>query len=324
MQINHQIWNEIFEREGRVFEEVHEEIPAIAQSLKINSAKRILDLGCGTGRHVVYFAKQGFEVYGLDASPEGIRLTQAWLDEVGERAVLCQQDMREPLPYPDQFFDALISIQVIHHAKLAEIKAVIQEVFRILKPGGFLFISVPKAARENVNSNEIEPNTFVPREGREIGLPHHIFSEEELREAFADFNITDIHLNGHHNCMTACKPELKEVFSMDQTEPQKRPLYEQIYAIVRQIPPGKVASYGQIAKIVGRCTPRMVGYAMSALRNREDDVPWQRVINSQGKISVHGNGIGTAMQRQLLEDEGVVFDNKGQVDWAEFGWLGEL
>ncbi len=107
---------------------------------------------------------------------------------------------------------------------------------------------------------------------------------------------------------------------MNGKKSEKRPLYERIYSIVRQIPPGRVASYGQIARIVGGCTPRMVGYAMSALRSGSD-VPWQRVINSQGKISVHGDGIGTSLQRQLLEEEGVKFNASGRVDWDEVGWL---
>ena len=103
--------------------------------------------------------------------------------------------------------------------------------------------------------------------------------------------------------------------------PEKRiPMYEQIYDVVKQIPYGKVASYGQIARIVGTCTARMVGYAMSALRS--ENVPWQRVINSQGKVSQHGDGIGTTLQRQLLIDEGVVFDAQDKVDFNLYGWHG--
>ncbi len=100
------------------------------------------------------------------------------------------------------------------------------------------------------------------------------------------------------------------------------PLYKRIYAIVRQIPPGKVASYGQIARIAGGCSARMIGYAMAALRDaREGEtVPWQRVINSQGKISLTGEGY--AIQRQLLEQEGVQFNEQGILDFNEFGWLG--
>lgn len=99
------------------------------------------------------------------------------------------------------------------------------------------------------------------------------------------------------------------------------PLYPKIYALVRQIPSGKVASYGQISKIVGGCSARMVGYAMSALKSTKEmeDVPWQRVINSQGKLSPRP---GAEDQRRLLEDEGVEFSATGKVDFERFGWNG--
>lgn len=103
-------------------------------------------------------------------------------------------------------------------------------------------------------------------------------------------------------------------------EPQ--PAYVRIYAVVRQIPCGKVATYGQVAGLAGSVTARMVGYAMSALPEGSD-VPWQRVINVKGKISPHGMGIGSLVQRQVLESEGVVFDAEGRVDFNRFGWLGD-
>ncbi len=98
-------------------------------------------------------------------------------------------------------------------------------------------------------------------------------------------------------------------------------VYDRIYAVVRKIPSGQVATYGQVAAIVGRCTPRMVGYAMAALPFGTD-VPWQRVINRQGKISLRAGGSGSAQQRQLLEAEGVKFDQKDRVDFNEVGWPG--
>jgi methylated-DNA-protein-cysteine methyltransferase-like protein len=109
---------------------------------------------------------------------------------------------------------------------------------------------------------------------------------------------------------------------MNEQEYQK-PLYKRIYSIVRQIPVGQVAAYGQIARIVGGCSARMVGYAMAALRDNTEvmEVPWQRVINRQGKISLTGEGY--AIQRQLLEAEGVKFDDQDRVDFNQFGWLGE-
>lgn len=103
--------------------------------------------------------------------------------------------------------------------------------------------------------------------------------------------------------------------------PSEIPLYERVYIVVRHIPAGKVATYGQIAGIVDGCTARMVGYALAAL-GPNTTVPWQRVINSQGKISPRSGGIGSALQRQILEAEGVVFDARGKVDLAKYGWAG--
>jgi methylated-DNA-protein-cysteine methyltransferase-like protein len=98
------------------------------------------------------------------------------------------------------------------------------------------------------------------------------------------------------------------------------PKYTEIYALVRQIPPGKVATYGQVASLVGGCTARMVGYAMAAIPEGVN-IPWQRVINYKGKISPHGFGYGSAMQRVLLEEEGIEFDSESRIDLQRFGWL---
>ena len=101
------------------------------------------------------------------------------------------------------------------------------------------------------------------------------------------------------------------------------PLFKRIYAVVRQIPHGKVATYGQIANIVGGCNARMVGFAMAALKSgSQPDVPWQRVINREGKISIL-DPYGKYVQRQLLEEEGVRFDKNDQINFEDYGWLGE-
>jgi methylated-DNA-protein-cysteine methyltransferase-like protein len=98
-------------------------------------------------------------------------------------------------------------------------------------------------------------------------------------------------------------------------------LYKRIYAVVHHIPSGQVATYGQIARIVGRCTGRAVGYAMAALPS-DTDVPWHRVINHHGKISPRSSGDGSARQRQRLEGEGIRFDQQGRVDVNVAGWAG--
>lgn len=118
--------------------------------------------------------------------------------------------------------------------------------------------------------------------------------------------------------------------SQIHTSPSEPHIYnERVWDIVRQIPPGKVATYGQIAGLISpppgldekaylTLGPRWVGAAMAAC---PEDVPWQRVINAQGKISLRPTS-GSHHQRELLEDEGVLFDNHDRVDLKRFRWAG--
>jgi len=83
-----QKWNEAFKKQGRIFTEVQEDIPSVSELLKKRDAKRILDLGFGSGRHVVYLAGEGFDVHGIDISREGLRITRSWLEEKNLKASL--------------------------------------------------------------------------------------------------------------------------------------------------------------------------------------------------------------------------------------------
>jgi methylated-DNA-protein-cysteine methyltransferase related protein len=94
------------------------------------------------------------------------------------------------------------------------------------------------------------------------------------------------------------------------------PLYQQIYALTRQVPPGCVTTYGQIGKLIG-CNARTVGFAMAALP-LGSDVPWQRVINSQGKVSPRRDGEGNLLQQDLLVSEGICFAANGRVDLQKY------
>ena len=95
-----------------------------------------------------------------------------------------------------------------------------------------------------------------------------------------------------------------------------------VYEIVRRIPRGRVMTYGQIASILGEgYTPRTVGYVMHAADS--EGVPWQRVINSQGKCSTGRLTIPVNLQQDMLEQEGVVFSDKGKCDLLKFEWWPE-
>ena len=96
--------------------------------------------------------------------------------------------------------------------------------------------------------------------------------------------------------------------------------YEKIYTVVRRIPRGRVATYGQIARLAGLPgRARQVGYAMYALP-QGSRVPWQRVINAAGKVSRRRSPGAELTQRMLLEREGVRFGPGGRISIAAFGW----
>jgi len=97
-------------------------------------------------------------------------------------------------------------------------------------------------------------------------------------------------------------------------------LYERIYRIVGRIPRGRVATYGQVAKLAGLANhARQVGYAMHALGS-DSGVPWHRVLNRLGEISERSVAGSEPVQRALLEVEGVAFDPAGRVDLARVQW----
>lgn len=97
--------------------------------------------------------------------------------------------------------------------------------------------------------------------------------------------------------------------------------YDRFYAVVRSIPEGRVCSYGQVAREAGLSgRARQVGYAMAAL-DAESDVPWHRVVNARGEVSRRrGGSTFERIQRMLLEQEGVRFNEHGRIDLDEFGW----
>jgi methylated-DNA-protein-cysteine methyltransferase-like protein len=106
------------------------------------------------------------------------------------------------------------------------------------------------------------------------------------------------------------------------TSRNKPNFFQRVYQVVRMIPSGQVATYGQIAEIVShRRAARTVGWALNGLPEGSD-VPWQRVINARGQISLGRRGAAATAQRVLLEREGVFFDPEGKTDLARYQWPG--
>jgi len=104
--------------------------------------------------------------------------------------------------------------------------------------------------------------------------------------------------------------------------------YEQVYAVVRQIPAGAVTSYGRVAAMLGAPNAaRAVGYALRALKDKTDkpdysDIPWQRVVNSQGRISIVNREFGAKLQAELLRQEGIEVDDELRINLEKYLWEG--
>ena len=106
----------------------------------------------------------------------------------------------------------------------------------------------------------------------------------------------------------------------DRAVPGRSDPYQRIYTIVRRIPRGRIATYGQVAALAGLGGhARQVGYAMHSL-DASSHVPWHRVLNAQGRVSARSEPGGDRVQRALLEREGVRFDPSGRADLERFGW----
>jgi methylated-DNA-protein-cysteine methyltransferase-like protein len=97
------------------------------------------------------------------------------------------------------------------------------------------------------------------------------------------------------------------------------PFYERVYALVREVPAGKVTTYGDVGRALGAPhAARATGYALRAAPQGQD-IPWWRVVNAAGRISPRGPGLGAEIQRQMLEAEGVSFRLDGSIDLVRFG-----
>jgi SAM-dependent methyltransferase len=188
-------WDELFQDERFRWQEPQNHVVSFVQDLKRRGARRILDLGFGAGRHVIYLAQEGFQVCGIDISPRGLEYTRAWLQQEGLHADLKLSDMTV-IPYPDRCFDAVISTYVIHHNTLDNIRRCVAEMYRVLAPGGRVLATVQsKRGYRHGKGQEIEPDTFIPDTGLDAGIPHHFFDEAGLLDLFAAFTVVSLVLD---------------------------------------------------------------------------------------------------------------------------------
>jgi ubiquinone/menaquinone biosynthesis C-methylase UbiE len=138
-----------------------------AEDLKRDGAKKVLDLGCGAGRHSIYLAKAGIHVVALDISETALKTLEGRLKTASIDNVTLVNDEMWDLPFIDDYFDGVICTNVLHHGKLLEIKQAAREVHRVMKTGASAFVvALSTADFRRGNGSRLEKNTFVLRKER--------------------------------------------------------------------------------------------------------------------------------------------------------------
>jgi tellurite methyltransferase len=166
------------------------EIVRLSPMMQAQQVQKVLDLGCGVGRHLVYLGQQGFEMHGLDISPAGVERCRKELEQHQLQVMVQVADMLA-IPYPDQSFDWVLSVQVIYHTTAATLQQAIQHVRDKLRPGGFFFVTFPPADNIPADSGrEIEPRTYLKEEEGEP-LLHHYVSSDEIDELMHGFTMRE-------------------------------------------------------------------------------------------------------------------------------------
>jgi len=183
-------WNQLFLDNRKIIREPDVLVREFIQLLPVSG--KVFDFGCGAGRHLVFLTKSGYKAIGGDVSLNGMFYARHWLTSEGQNADLIQLSMTD-LPFSDGCFDGIISINVLNHGRLEETAAAIQEAHRILKSGApFFFILIGREDARCGDGNEIEPFTFIVRQGIEAGVPHHYFGRDEVEELAAKYSRADI------------------------------------------------------------------------------------------------------------------------------------
>lgn len=190
-------WDKTYREKGAT---QHGVLPTVEFSAKIlgdHSCTDVLDLGCGSGRHTIYLAKAGFTVYGVDKAPHAIEITAERARQEGLKKVFLSVADMATLPYESEKFDAVVCVWSTGHGYRSDIVKSIEEMHRVLKPGGILLSDFPSTKDRNFGKGPmLEANTFLHPFLDHPDVPHHYLTRQDLsgllEPFFAPYSIQEI------------------------------------------------------------------------------------------------------------------------------------
>lgn len=178
-------YERVYKENGEMQKRVTESIIEAAVIFRRKKIKRILDLGCGTGRNLVYLKNKGFMVTGCDVSAEALRISKRKV----KKGSFAHCHMSS-LPFHDGYFEGIVCNHVLQHGTISEIKKAIKEMYRVLKKDGILLLEVASIKSSKYkNGQEIELRTKINVGGFDGHIPHHFFTKTELQSMFKKFKI---------------------------------------------------------------------------------------------------------------------------------------
>lgn len=168
------------------------DVEALVPILREEGVSRVLDLGCGMGRHTVLLAASGFETYATDLSGQGIERCRTWLAVEGLVATITRQSMAA-LAYPDDSFGFVVSWNVVYHAVRDDIVSTLAEIYRVTRRNGLLYLTLNSTRnRKYGKGTEIEPGTFDDPESGEGHHLHHYSDRADAEKLLSAWKIERI------------------------------------------------------------------------------------------------------------------------------------
>lgn len=136
-------WEEFYKKRGRFYILRHPNFNKVTSKFNLYKVHTILDLGCGSGRHSIELARLGFKVTGMDFSKEAIALARKWAVREKLKVKFIEGNFHQKLPFKDESFDAVLAIDSICYDTSESLNFILDEVKRILKRGGVIFVTLP-------------------------------------------------------------------------------------------------------------------------------------------------------------------------------------
>ncbi len=184
-------WNKVTDK---FWEQSSPEVFPVVQRWQEQKYNSLLDLGCGTGRHSIFFAELGFTVSAFDLAEDGIDILKNKLEDKNLNIHIQIGDMLN-LPYEPESFDCILSMFTIQHTDMTGLGIILDNIYRILKPSGEAFITLTSKrsdAWEKHKDSRINNNTLIKTEGPEINVPHTYLDYDEVFQQLHNFNILKI------------------------------------------------------------------------------------------------------------------------------------